>query len=84
MTFKKRETIVMQQRDKFMRRPHEMEESSESESSEVDKQKPQRKRTGKNLMDILKNNKKVWRNDLLNLPSSEDENVVVGLLLYWF
>ena len=80
INFKKRETLVMQQRDKFMRRPQEMSESSESESSEEEKQAPQTKKNGKNLIDILKTgNKKVCRNDLLNLPSSEDENIVVSM-----
>lgn len=57
-----------------------MSESSESKSSQEEKQMPQGKRTGKNLIDILKTgNKKICRNDLLNLPSSEDENMVVGI-----
>lgn len=77
LDYKRRQTIVMQERDKMMRRrPQEIMESSESESSSEEKEaspvKPK-----KTLKEVIKNNKKIGRNDLLNLPSSEDEKVVV-------
>ena len=69
LQFKKRETIAMQQRGRMMRRPNEMMESSESETSiEEPKPKTQNKKA-------FKRNKKVIRNDMLNLPSSDSENI---------
>lgn len=69
LQFKKRETIAMQQRGRMMRRPNEMMESSESETSiEEPKPKTQNKKA-------FKRNKKVNRNDMLNLPSSDSENI---------
>ena len=59
----------MQQRGRMMRRPNEMMESSESETSiEEPKPKTQNKKA-------FKRNKKVNRNDMLNLPSSDSENI---------
>lgn len=80
LDFKRRQTIVMQQRDKMMRRPMEMMESSESETTEEEIKPP--KKSKKDLKDVLKQKKKVARNDLLNLPSSEDEKVVVRISVF--
>ena len=69
LQFKKRETIAMQQRGRIMRRTNEMMESSESETS-IEEPKP--KNVNKKA---FKRNKKVNRNDMLNLPSSDSENI---------
>ena len=76
LILKRRQTIVMQKHDKMMRRPQEMMESSETETSYEEEPIDQRKKN-KKMQDSIKNKNKVGRNDLLNLPSSEDEKVVV-------
>lgn len=76
----RRSTIVKQQRDKMMRRPPDIVESSDSETSSPSEEEKdsEKQKQAKNLKEMLKNKKKVGRNDMLNLPSSEDEKVVVS------
>lgn len=77
----RRQTIANKQRDKMMRRPPEMMESSESETSSSQQEKKMKSsKKQKNIRDNLRSKKKVGRNDMLNLPSSEDEKVVVRYL----
>jgi len=56
-------------------------ESSESETSSSQQEKKMKSsKKQKNIRDNLRSKKKVGRNDMLNLPSSEDEKVVVRYL----
>lgn len=67
--FKKRENALQNKFEKLKRRPYDMVNSTESEKSE-EKSEPKlkRKRT-------IQKGKKVTRNDMLNLPSSDSEKI---------